>query len=122
MKPSHVKWIFAVTLHLVLMGFSATALAQEKSPDQTFAGLAMEGAALIADDPQARVLRKQQPDEAAMHGFDIGMGWAAHDRTTRSGRRQLQDALSPAERVGFDAAVAYSRGKSLPKSSGQERP
>lgn len=119
MKPVSSKWIFAVSLQLILLVFSAVAIAQEKSPDQTFVGLAAEGAALVAADPQARALRKQQPDDAARVGFDIGMGWAARDRPSRPGRRQLQDFLPPAERVGFDAAVAYSRDQSLPKGNGR---
>ena len=119
MKPLGNKWILVVSLQLLLLAFSAGAIAQEKSPGQTFVGLAVEGAALIAADPQAKALRKQQPDEAAMRGFDIGMGWAAHDRPTRPGRRSLQDALQPAERVGFDAAVDYSRSQSQPKGNGK---
>lgn len=119
MKALAGKWILVVSLLLMLLAFSTSALAQEKSPDQTFVGLAAEGAALIAVDPQAKALRKQQPDEAAMHGFDIGMGWAARDRPSRPGRRLLQDALPPAERVGFDAAVAYTRSQSTPKGNGK---
>ena len=119
MKPFSAKWIVAVSLQLVLLVFCASAVAQEKSPDQTFVGLAAEGAALVAGDPQARALRKQQPDDAARQGFDIGMGWAARDRPSRPGRRRLQDLLPPAERVGFDAAVAYSQGRTLPKGNGK---
>ena len=119
MKPLGNKWILVVSLQLLLLAFSAGAIAQEKSPDQTFVGLAAEGAALIAADPQAKALRKQQPDDAAKYGFDIGMGWAARDRPSRPGRRTLQDALAPAERVGFDAAVAYTRSQSLPKGNGK---
>lgn len=119
MKPIRATWILAACLQLMLLVFSASVFAQEKSPDQTFVGLAAEGAALIAGDPQANALRKQQPDDAARVGFDIGIGWAARDRPSRPGRRSLLDSLSAAERVGFDAAVAYTRSKSSPNGNGK---
>ena len=122
MKRVVGNWTFAVILQLMLFAVFASAAAQEKAPDQTFVGLAAEGAALVAADPKAQALRKQQPDEAARYGFDIGMGWASRDRPSRPGRRRLQDALPPAERVGFDAAVAFSLDRSAPKGNGPGQP
>jgi hypothetical protein len=122
MKRIGGHWIFAAILQLMLLAAFTSAAAQEKAADQTFDGLAAEGAALVAADPRARALRNQQVDEDARHGFDIGMGWASRDRQSRPGRRRIQDALPPAERVGFDSAIQFSAEQSAPRGGGQGRP
>ncbi len=74
----------------------------------TVNALAARGEAVANQDPYALALRNQQPAGLARRGFDIGMAAAEGQTAPGAGKQSIHDSLSPAEQVGFNAAVSFS--------------
>ena len=74
----------------------------------TVNALAARGEAIVNQDPFALALRNQQPQGLARRGFDIGMAAAEGQTAPGAGKQSIQNSLSSAEQVGFDAAVKFS--------------
>jgi len=70
--------------------------------------LATNGEAIANQDPLTVKLRNQQRDESSRRGFDIGMAAAEGQMLMGPGKERIRAALSPAEQIGFDVAVAFS--------------
>jgi hypothetical protein len=81
----------------------AATVSQEQIDD-----LAAVGRALIRKDALAAELRRRQGRGAGQFGFEVGMGVAKGNTLPGPGKDRIGDALSPAERQGFDVAVKYS--------------
>lgn len=65
------------------------------------------GRTLIQKDPLARELRRRQGKGAGQFGFEIGMGVTDKDTAPGPGKDRVGEGLSPAEKQGFDIAMAY---------------
>lgn len=70
--------------------------------------LAAIGRLLEKKDALARELRRRQSRDAGQFGFDVGMGVAKGQTLPGPGKDRVGEALSAAERLGFDVAVKYS--------------
>jgi len=70
--------------------------------------IAAKGEAIANQDPLSAELRRQQPDDSARRGFDIGMATAEGQTAPSPGKQRIHDSLIPAEQGGFEIAVAFS--------------
>jgi hypothetical protein len=75
---------------------------------QEISVLAKQGQMLIRQDPRAVELLRRQGEHAGQFGFDVGMGVAKGNTLPGPGKDNVGSKLSPAEKQGFDIAVAYS--------------
>jgi hypothetical protein len=67
-----------------------------------------KGRAIARQDPLAWALRREQPDEEARLGFDIGMAAAEGHTAHGPGKDARRDTLPAAQRSGYQAAVNFS--------------
>ncbi len=70
--------------------------------------LAARGEAVANTEALALELRNRQPAGPSRRGFDIGMAAAEGQTLPGPGKQRIHDSLAPAEREGFDIAVAFS--------------
>lgn len=70
--------------------------------------LAKLGQKIERKDDRAAELRRRQSRGANQFGFDVGIGVTKSDTLAGPGKARIGDALSAAERQGFDIAVTYS--------------
>lgn len=70
--------------------------------------LATKGEALANADPLALELLNREPDDPSRRGFNIGMAAAEGQTLPGPGKQRIRTALSAAEQMGFDVAVAFS--------------
>ena len=75
---------------------------------QKISDLADQGNMLVRQDPRAFELFRRQGEHAGQFGFDVGMGVAKGNTLPGPGKDNVGSKLSPAEKQGFDVAVAYS--------------
>lgn len=76
--------------------------------DAEVAQYAAKGKALAKKDRLASVLRSRQGQGAGQFGFDVGLAVAKGQTAPGPGKDRIGDALSAAERQGFDVAVAFT--------------
>jgi len=88
-------------------GFTAAVSYSLTKNRKQLTDLAPRGATIAAEVPLIRELRNQV-DEAARTGFDIGLAVAEHDTQPGPGKQKIRDSLYPAERSGFSLAVDFS--------------
>lgn len=69
--------------------------------------LAVQGAALAAEDALASKLRASLPDADTQRGFDIAMAVARDQTEWGPGKQKLHDSLSAAGQAGFKTATSY---------------
>ncbi len=79
--------------------------------------LAIKGHALAEQDSAAASLRSRQPNTLAERGFDVGLAAAGGDTENGPGKQAIRDALSPAEQVGFNAAVSFALERNRAKQT-----
>ena len=89
---------------LVITCLAASSLAQA----QTMSDLAARGAVVASADPLAMELRQRAPNDNARRGFDIGMAAAEGQTEPGPGKQRIHDALPPAQKGWYDAAVSFS--------------
>ena len=90
-----------------LPGTPEVVLVAANVSQQQLDDLANLGKSLAKKDPLARELRRRQSGKGQF-GFDVGMGVAKGQTLPGPGKDRIGEALSSAERLGFDVAVKYS--------------
>ena len=110
--PSNVKNMFrASAVLLALTSITTIPIPASAGPlvsDQQISDLANQGQMLVRQDPRAMELLRRQGEHAGQFGFDVGMGVAKGNTLPGPGKDNVGSKLSPAEKQGFDIAVAYS--------------
>lgn len=66
------------------------------------------GRSLIRKDRLATELRRRQGEGAGQFGFEVGVGVTDKDTAPGPGKDRVGEALSPAEKQGFDIGMAYT--------------
>ena len=66
------------------------------------------GRSLIKKDRLATELRRRQGQGAGQFGFEVGVGVTNKDTAPGPGKDRVGEALSPAEKQGFDIGMAYT--------------
>jgi len=89
-----VKAKFRTSLVLLVIGLLGVMTAQSHQNKPDLEALAAQGRAITNADPAAQELREQQTDDAARHGFDIGMGVAQTDTLPGPGKDRIKRSLS----------------------------
>lgn len=97
-------------LSIVVLAMGAITLPAHASPvsTQEISDLAKTGRLLTKQDARAIELWHRQGQGAGQLGFLVGMGVAKGNTLPGPGKDNVGNSLSPAERQGFDVAVAYS--------------
>ena len=91
---------------LLALTFAAASARGAEAIDES--ALAAKGQAIASQDPLAVELRNREPDGPSRRGFDIGMAVAEGQTLPGPGKDRIRDSLSPDQRQGFNAAVAFS--------------
>src|SRR4051812_14065730 len=102
-RASAVALVLASTAITVPPAYAGPVVSVEQIQD-----LADVGRTLIKQDPRAMELYRRQGEDAGQFGFKVGMGAAKGNTLPGPGKTNIGTKLSPAERQGFDIAVAYS--------------